>query len=64
VAQPCLVELVDAQVGGDGAVEALLDEDVVAFGVGDLGRRDGAGSWGMLLVCFVLVVWGELMARD
>ena len=32
VAEPGLLELVDAEVGGDGAVEALVDEDLVALG--------------------------------
>lgn len=42
VAEPGLVELVDAEVGGDGAVEALLDENVVALGGGVLDGGDGA----------------------
>lgn len=30
-AEPGLLHLVDAQVGGDGAVQALVDEDLLAF---------------------------------
>jgi hypothetical protein len=45
VAEPDLVDLVDAQVGRDGAVEALLDEDLMALGGVELSRRDGAVTW-------------------
>lgn len=57
VAEPGLVELVDAEVGGDRPVEALLGEDLLAFGVGDLGGRDGAG--GVVLVWSSRCCWGE-----
>ncbi|KAF4120660.1 transcription initiation factor TFIID subunit 6 [Geosmithia morbida] len=40
VAQPGLVELVDAQVGRDRAVEALPSQDLVALGRGGLFRRE------------------------
>ena len=33
---PGYLRLVDGEVGGDGAVEALFREDRVAFGVGDV----------------------------
>lgn len=39
-AEPRLLELVDAQMGRDGSVEALLHEDLVALVVGELGRAD------------------------
>jgi hypothetical protein len=39
--EPDLAELVDAQVRGDGAGEALLGEDVLALGQGDLGGGGG-----------------------
>ena len=32
---PCCLGLVDSKVGRDGAVQALLDEDVVAFVLGE-----------------------------
>lgn len=41
VAEPGLVELIDAQMGRDRAVETLLGEDVVAFGGGKLRGIDG-----------------------
>lgn len=36
-AEPGLLHLVDAQMGGDGAVLALVDEDLLALVVGELG---------------------------
>lgn len=39
--EPCLLELVDGQMGRDGSVEALVNEDLVAVLLGDL---DGTGS--------------------
>lgn len=44
VAQPRLLDLVDAQVGRDGALQPLLHEDLVPVVLGDFGRRHG--SWG------------------
>lgn len=41
-AEPRLGELVDAEMGGDGTVETLVDENLVAFVLGDLCRCDGA----------------------
>lgn len=41
-AEPGLFHLVDAQVGRDGAVEALLDEDLLALFGGELLSRDGS----------------------
>lgn len=38
--EPRLAELVDAEMGGDGADEALVDEDLVALILRNLGRRD------------------------
>ena len=43
--EPGLRELVDAEMGGDGTVEALVDEDLVALVFGDLGCCDLAGGW-------------------
>jgi hypothetical protein len=45
-AEPRLRELVNAEMGGDGAVEALVDEDLVALILRDLGRCDGAARSG------------------
>lgn len=44
VTEPGLVELVDAQMRRDRAVETLLREDVVAFGGGELGGVDRPGG--------------------
>lgn len=42
VAQPCLFDLVDAEVGRDGALETLVDEDLLAVFLGDFGGCYGA----------------------
>lgn len=39
---PCDLRAVDAQMRGDGAEAALLDEDLVGVGGGELLRCDGA----------------------
>lgn len=41
-AEPCLFDLVDAQVGGDGAVQSLVDENLLALRKAELvGGRGG-----------------------
>lgn len=40
--EPCLLELVDGQMGRDGSVEALVNEDLVAVILGDLDGTLGA----------------------
>lgn len=42
--EPCLLDLVDGQMGRDGTVEALVDEDLVAVLLRDLGRADSAAN--------------------
>ncbi|KAG8408569.1 hypothetical protein J3458_019600 [Metarhizium acridum] len=42
VAQPRLLNLVDAQVGRHGPLQPLLHEDLVPVVLGDFGRRHGA----------------------
>ena len=58
-AEPRLLELVDAEVGGDGAAEALGGEDGVALGRGGAGGRHGGAVRGDVLVslrlCIVLL---------
>lgn len=44
VAQPRLLDLVDAQVGRDGALQPLLHEDLVPVVLGDFGRRHGSSK--------------------
>lgn len=41
-AEPALGALVDAEMGGDGALKALLGQDAVAFGGRQAGCLDGA----------------------
>ena len=41
---PCDLRAVDAQMGGDGAEAALLDEDLVGVGGGELLGCDGAAG--------------------
>lgn len=43
-AEPGLLQLVDAQVGGHRTVQALVDEELAAFLLGELGAGDGTGS--------------------
>lgn len=42
--EPCLLYLVDGQMGRDGTVEALVDEDLVAVLLRDLGRTNSAAN--------------------
>lgn len=65
-AEPGLGELVDAEMGRDGAVEALVDEDLVALILGDLGRCDLAVRiWGLVpAIVFVGVASGSYRAEE